>query len=287
MSYDMLAFDLDGTTITNTYQMSPSFVELIKEEKKHHYICIATGRSISDAYRYYRLLELETMMICFNGAFIYNPRTKEVLYSKPLEIAPNLNICKIFLDKEVSNVIENVIISSGAHTYFLNTRNQYLYQMLVDDDLPHTRMTVDEMRGKEIYRIVLSVKDDKKSEVGALLEYLKKDVITDKIEVYPWKSHSEIVDISVGNVDKWNALRKVCEHEGLSTKKIISIGDGVNDINMLQNSLMGICMKNAADNVKRKARYITAEDNNNNGAYIALVELLGLSQKLKSEKKLY
>lgn len=82
MSYDMLAFDLDGTTITNTYQMSPSFVELIKEEKKHHYICIATGRSISDAYRYYRLLELETMMICFNGAFIYNPRTKEVLYSR-------------------------------------------------------------------------------------------------------------------------------------------------------------------------------------------------------------
>ncbi len=112
MSYDMLAFDLDGTTITNTYQMSPLFVELIKEEKKHHYICIATGRSISDAYRYYRLLELETMMICFNGAFIYNPRTKEVLYSKPLEIAPNLNICKIFLDKKVSNVIENVIISS-------------------------------------------------------------------------------------------------------------------------------------------------------------------------------
>lgn len=56
---------------------------------------------------------------------------------------------------------------------------------------------------------------------------------------------------------------------------------------MLQNSLMGICMKNAADNVKRKARYITAEDNNNNGACIALVELLGLSQKLKSEKKLY
>lgn len=39
MSYDMLAFDLDGTTITNTYQMSPLFVELIKEEKKHHYIC--------------------------------------------------------------------------------------------------------------------------------------------------------------------------------------------------------------------------------------------------------
>ena len=256
MSYDMLAFDLDGTTITNTYQMSPLFVELIKEEKKHHYICIATGRSISDAYRYYRLLELETMMICFNGAFIYNPRTKEVLYSKPLEIAPNLNICKIFLDKKVSNVIENVIISSGAHTYFLNTRNQYLYQMLVDDDLPHTRMTVDEMRGKEIHRIVLSVKDDKKSEVGALLEYLKKDVITDKIEVYPWKSHSEIVDISVGNVDKWNALRKVCEHEGLSTKKIISIGDGVNDINMLQNSLMGICMKNAADPHKQSAAFL-------------------------------
>ena len=159
--------------------------------------------------------------------------------------------------------------------------------MMIDDDLPHTRMTVNEMRGKEIHRIVLSVKDDKKSEVCAMLEHLKKDVITDKIEVYPWKCHSEIVDISVGNVDKWNALRKVCEHEGLSTTKIISIGDGVNDINMLQNSLMGICMKNAEDNVKRKARYITAENNNNNGAYIALVELLELEQKLSSEKKLY
>lgn len=66
--------------------------------------------------------------------------------------------------------------------------------------------------------------------------------------------------------------------------KIGSVGK---PMDMLQNSLMGICMKNAADNVKRKARYITAEDNNNNGAYIALVELLGLSQKLKSEKKLY
>ena len=50
MDYDMLAFDLDGTTISNSYEMSSSFIEMVNEEKKHHYICIATGRSVSDAY---------------------------------------------------------------------------------------------------------------------------------------------------------------------------------------------------------------------------------------------
>ena len=279
MNYDMLAFDLDGTTISNNYRMSPSFVDLIKKEKEHHYMCITTGRSISDAYRYYRLLELDTMMICFNGAFIYNPRTEEILYSKPLKLFPNSNISEVFLEEELNDVIENVIISCGVDTYFLNTRNQYLYRMLIDDELPHTRMTVDELKEKEIHRIVISIKDGKKREMDALLEYLKKDVIVDPINVYPWKFHREIIDISVGNVDKWDALCKVCKYEGLSTTRIISIGDGVNDCNMLQNSLMGICMKNAEDYVKEKAQYITTEDNNNNGAYITLAKLLGVNSE--------
>lgn len=205
-------------------------------------------------------------------------------------IIPKLQLCievKLLRDGRKSKVIEEISADITAYAKQYERQLFVVYDLGVIQNEEEFRRDIENAGNVKLIRIVLSVKDDKKSEVGALLEYLKKDVITDKIEVYPWKSHSEIVDISVGNVDKWNALRKVCEHEGLSTKKIISIGDGVNDINMLQNSLMGICMKNAADNVKRKARYITAEDNNNNGACIALVELLGLSQKLKSEKKLY
>ena len=274
MDYDMLAFDLDGTTISNSYEMSSSFIEMVNEEKKHHYICIATGRSVSDAYRYYRLLKLDTMMICFNGAFIYHPRNKKVLFSKPLRIVPQINICELFLDVEVGHTIENVIISSGAHTYFLNRKNEYLYKMLIDEDLPHKRMTIDDMRGKEIHRIVISVKTGMTREMDILLNHIKQKVIIDRINIYPWKHHNEVIDISVGEIDKWDALQRVCEYEGLSSAKIISIGDGANDINMLKNASLGICMKNASDDVKRNASYITTADNNNDGAYAALSELL-------------
>ena len=164
----------------------------------------------------------------------------------------------------------------------INIKEDAMEKMTKDklkENLKKLGVQLYELKEKEIHRIVISIKDGKKREMDALLEYLKKDVIVDPINVYPWKFHREIIDISVGNVDKWDALCKVCKYEGLSTTRIISIGDGVNDCNMLQNSLMGICMKNAEDYVKEKAQYITTEDNNNNGAYITLAKLLGVNSE--------
>ena len=72
----MLVFDLDGTILNDSYNVSMELIQFIREISKEHLVYIATGRSISDAYRYYKELNLENDIICNNGGLIYNPRKR-------------------------------------------------------------------------------------------------------------------------------------------------------------------------------------------------------------------
>ncbi len=44
------------------------------------------------------------------------------------------------------------------------------------------------------------------------------------------------------------------------------IGDGPNDMKLIQSVENSVCMKNGNDEVKLKSKYITELDNNNGGA---------------------
>jgi Cof subfamily protein (haloacid dehalogenase superfamily) len=65
------------------------------------------------------------------------------------------------------------------------------------------------------------------------------------------------VEINDQNAHKGNAIRQLAEHLGLDMSQVLAFGDGSNDITMLKEAGIGVCMENGLDSVKAVADYIT------------------------------
>lgn len=69
--------------------------------------------------------------------------------------------------------------------------------------------------------------------------------------------------------NKGVALRRLCEHFGVSPSETLGIGDGLwNDLPLLEAAGIAVAMKHAADPLKAIADLVTEFDNNEDGAGI-------------------
>lgn len=64
---------------------------------------------------------------------------------------------------------------------------------------------------------------------------------------------------------KGSAVRFLCEYTGIPLCNTIAAGDAENDISMIRAAHIGCAMKNAEEEVKQAADYITENDNNHDG----------------------
>lgn len=65
------------------------------------------------------------------------------------------------------------------------------------------------------------------------------------------------MDVYLPDGGKVYVMKKICERDGLTASDVIAFGDGDNDIHMLKFAGIGIAMRNAPDNVKAEADYVT------------------------------
>lgn len=255
----MLVIDLDGTAIDSNYIISSNMINLIKELRENNvYVLIATGRSVSDSYRYYKLLDLDTELVTYNGGFVWNPKDdSEVIYR---EINDGRKILTELYD---AFPIENIVISSCKNTYYLNNKNSFLVNMMFDDLLPSKTLSFEKLLDVSImHRIILSVSN---SYLNQILQYIKDKKYN--VSIFPWKHRDDIIDISIANIGKWEAVKQIADKLGIPYKNIISIGDNVNDLELLKHSGIGIAMNNSTDEIKSIANFVTEFDNNEDGAF--------------------
>ena len=78
---------------------------------------------------------------------------------------------------------------------------------------------------------------------------------------------------------KGSAVRTLCEMLGVDIKNAYAAGDERNDISMIEAAGVGIAMKNAVNEAKAVADYITENDNDHDGIAEIIDRLI-----LKGEK---
>lgn len=91
----------------------------------------------------------------------------------------------------------------------------------------------------------------------------------------PWRTDLEITH---ADADKWEALRDLADHLGVSADEVMTIGDGDNDRPMLRGAGLSFAMGNAPEFVKETADYIT-KDNEHDGAVAAIRKMLDAREK--------
>lgn len=89
-------------------------------------------------------------------------------------------------------------------------------------------------------------------------------------EVDCFLSSPMYLEIVPKGVNKGTAVDALCRHYGIERSNVLAIGDYYNDIDMLKIVGVPVTVRNAPDDIKAVARYVTENDCNNSAVAEAL-----------------
>lgn len=84
------------------------------------------------------------------------------------------------------------------------------------------------------------------------------------------------IEINAAGTSKWKGLIWLCRHLGLNPDRIMAMGDGSNDVDMIDRAWLGVAMRNGGDDAKAAADAVTAYDNDQGGVGRVIDEVLKL-----------
>lgn len=263
----LIASDLDDTLLDQNSRLSEENKQAIGEARAKGLIfTLATGRMFQSAAPFARQLNLspDKPIICYNGALIKR-LSGETLYECPL-------------GSELSTLIADYGQKQGwtVNVYYddelyVSAMNEY-----VEDYL-----TIAQVEVKVVGDLVDFIQDGKKSlskilivgpeqETPGRINELRS-LVGSQVQLV--SSKDKFIEVTSPEAHKGNALLWLAKSLGIEASEVMAIGDGNNDLTMVEMAGIGVAMANAAPKVKEKASYLTGA-NYEHGVAQALMELV-------------
>jgi hypothetical protein len=99
-------------------------------------------------------------------------------------------------------------------------------------------------------------------------------------EINIFLSEPYFMEVTAPGIEKASALAYLTEHLNIGREQLCAVGDGLNDLTMLQYAGYAVAMGNAYDEVKKTADYIT-DTNDSDGAAKFIENLLEKGCRIK------
>ena len=77
------------------------------------------------------------------------------------------------------------------------------------------------------------------------------------------RSSDVYLEIIPKGVSKGQALKELVVHKGLEEFKIISVGDNMNDVELLEEAHYGFCISNGSEKLKKRSKYLAPSNDDN------------------------
>lgn len=252
----ILFTDLDQTLLKSDKTVSRENRQAIQRMlDAGHHLVVATGRPVSSGLSVVRQLGL-TMpgcyMISFNGAVIYDCAADIILDKRtlPLEYVE-------YLFEEAERC--GLHIQTYSDEYILAQRNDRELEYYVQT----TKMPYKIMKNmffameKEPCKVLLASLDEPEK----LKRFQRQHRSWEEGKCSSFFSCREYLEYCPVDTDKGRGVRFLKEFLNVATEYTYAAGDERNDIPMLREAGTGIAVRNAFEEVKMAADFITANDN--------------------------
>ena len=272
----LVASDLDGTLLNKNKEITPRLFDALKKlDELGIYFVPSTGRPFGTVPQAIKELPFLKYVITSNGATIYDATEKKNIienYLTPeavdavIEIARELPVIteyfiegKAYISKKVYDDLTPFDLTESHVTYIKNSRTP------VEDFW-------DEMKRNNtvLENINLVFRD---------MELRKKT--WDRLKALGLASvtaaTTKNIEITSLYATKAKALEKLCEVLGFTRENVLAMGDGDNDMPMIQFAGIGVAMANGEEHIKQAADII-ADDCNDFGAAKILEQIIESKQ---------
>lgn len=261
----LIAVDLDGTLIKHFDQIDRKSFKLLKKLSKKHLVVIATGRPYRSTKQYYELLKLKTPIVNYNGALVHNPNDKS--FPKHMGTIDRLHLFKIIRDNK--DIILNIFSEVEDDIYLWKQDDSIKHYLHQDGGKLHVGEFEEILHENPNGSIVFS----KSGSEDKLTNYIDNN-FTDQFKIRFWKSDDFVIsEIYSNNTSKAVGLKHIVDYYNINEKNTIAIGDGHNDIEMIEYANIGIAMGNSHPELLEKAKFLT-NTIDNHGVYRALKKLI-------------
>lgn len=270
----LIALDMDGTLLTSKKTISRKTKRLLQGlQKKGHLIILASGRPSRALLPYYNELGLTSPIICYNGAYVYNPHDstfKVEEFEFPKEI-----VKEIYKDLD-GKFIKNVMCENDTDIW-LDKKDIYLAKFFWYEGMKMHYGDIDKILNSNPMTMIMQ-----SATIPVDQSEIKKAVLKHEgINVRFWGG-SPYCEIYFEQTSKGASVSYIAEQFGIKKSDIIAFGDADNDIELLRSAGISVSMSNGIGHIKENAKMISIKDNDHDGIYYTLKKIIKDKKKLES-----
>ena len=270
----LVASDLDGTIISKNNTIVESNLKAINDiNNKNIDFVICTGKT-------YPIIKgicskfNASYGIFGNGNQIIDLRTGKEIYKKLLTDSEVMSCIDIARSNNLHVHIytDNEIVSEELK--YMDLRNYKLQQNEYHDSALGITLVSDikqylKFNKVNVCKLVISSENDLSNIKDKILKIDDVSVMTirkyGKYKDQVINKEYEYLDISPKGINKNNALKILGDYLKINPDEIMAVGDNLNDLEMVENSGIGVAVANAYDELKQVAKYTTTNSVENGG----------------------
>lgn len=253
MKYRLLAVDLDGTLLNSDGVLTEKTIDSVRRLIDSGAVfTVSTGRSLQGVEGILNTIGVggDMPVITYNGAMIIMYKSKRILFESALSLDDSMDIIKLG-SRYGTNIMvwsKNILYSSRLN------EEAYTYSAISGVTprlLPQSTAELLELLKDGATKILWY--DDTEKITGYLNEV--GDHLKDSVNFHTSQPYFlEFVDSSSS---KAKAMEKLTSLINIKREEMVAVGDGLNDLSMIEYAGLGIAMENGHGKVKERANEVT------------------------------
>jgi len=263
MDNKILFLDLDGTLLNDRKEITPGNRAAIEQAiEMGHRVVVTSGRPLKSALIQAQRLGLAgegCYVIAYNGAVIYDCSRRREIFRRTLDMA---SLYRVFDEARRRNIHiqaydedDTVVIESRCDAAVAQR-----YCAAIDLDF---RVVEDIRSGLAAPSVKALMIDFQDHETVADAERWVLANMRGQVDCF-FSSRYYLEVVPVG-MSKGEAVREMSRVLGVPLKNTVAAGDEANDVTMIAAAGTGVAMRNAVEEAKAAAGYVTERDNNHDG----------------------
>lgn len=258
----LIAIDMDGTLLNDENIVTTNQLEFLIDlsNADDYTLAMATGRPIEGIKRMLpQKLHERVYKIALNGALLLG-KDDEVICADYIS-HDNFNLVLSYADE-----VQGKVCVLDEYRYYHTTKKM---TELMEYDVSLLKMEmeyldIEEVANKEdITKILIFVEE-------GLMKQARESIPTELYDSYEVIfSQDWLIEFLPKGVNKGTSLKRLMEKLDIETHKVYGIGDGLNDIALLQTSGHAVAMGNSKSEILKIADFIS-RDNNSDGVKYAI-----------------
>jgi Cof subfamily protein (haloacid dehalogenase superfamily) len=275
----IIALDLDGTLLDSQKCLSEENRRALEEAASRGVLIVpTTGRFFGMMPQSIRDLPFVRYAITINGAQVYDRETDKAIVREEIPLNMALDLIRLLDGYDViydcyrsnwgwmTHSLQEKAEDYATDAHYIKMVREFRHS--VPDLKAHLEATVSE---GDVQKVMLFARNTPGSET---VTRAIADAISEKFPLIKTTSSTwNNLELNIKTAHKGNSLKRFAEHLGYTLENCMALGDGTNDLSMIEAAGLGVAMSNAHPLVLAAADYVTVS-NDENGVAKAIKEFV-------------